>query len=306
MFGRHFLSLADFGRDDVLALIETALVLKRLQADKTPHEVLSQNALAMIFQKPSNRTRVSFEIGIWQLGGKAIVIRPDEIGLGEREAIPDVARVLARYVDAVMMRVLRHTDITEYAANSSVPVINGLSDLFHPCQAIADLLTIKEQKPELEGLKLCYIGDGNNVCNSLIIMCNLVGIGIRVACPKGFEPTISPDEWSYEVVNNPREAVVDCDVVYTDVWTSMGQEQETLHRLRAFEGYGVTEALLERSKADSIFLHCLPAHRGEEVDNFVVDGTRSRVFDQAENRLHAQKALLCHLLLKDFSAASLT
>ncbi len=190
MFGRHFLSLADFGRDDVLALIETALVLKRLQADKTPHEVLSQNALAMIFQKPSNRTRVSFEIGIWQLGGKAIVIRPDEIGLGEREAIPDVARVLARYVDAVMMRVLRHTDITEYAANSSVPVINGLSDLFHPCQAIADLLTIKEQKPELEGLKLCYIGDGNNVCNSLIIMCNLVGIGIRVACPKGFEPTI--------------------------------------------------------------------------------------------------------------------
>jgi ornithine carbamoyltransferase len=195
-----------------------------------------------------------------------------------------------------MMRVIRHADIVEFAEHATIPVINGLSDLYHPCQAISDMLTIEEHKGKLKGLKVCYVGDGNNVCNSLIVMCHLVGIELIVSCPKGYEPFVGPQEYPYQLITDPQKAVSGCDVIYTDVWTSMGQEDELRARRRAFEGYAVTQELISKGKDDVIFMHCLPAHRGEEVDEFVVDADYSVVFDQSENRLHAQKAVLALLM----------
>ena len=233
---------------------------------------------------------------MFQLGGQALNIRPTELEMGKRESIPDIAKAMSRYVDAVMLRVLKHTDLMEFSRASTVPVINGLSDLYHPCQAIADLLTVEEKKGKLRGLKLCYVGDGNNVANSLIYACAMLGVEMIVSCPKGYEPSIKQSDVEYSVETDPEKAVDGADVVYTDVWTSMGQESEALARLRAFDGYGVNVSLMNRAKDDAIFMHCLPAHRGEEVEAEVVDGPQSVVFDQAENRLHAQKALLVLLL----------
>ena len=305
MYAKHFLTLADYSAEEISEIISVALKIKAEKSAGKTHTALKGKTLAMVFQKPSNRTRVSFEVGTYQLGGKPLIIRPDEIQLGKRETIPDVAKVLSRYVDGVMMRVIRHRDIKEFAQASTVPVINGLSDLYHPCQAIADLLTIVEkcgnseaELNQLKGKKLCYVGDGNNVCNSLIIMANRVGLKIAVSCPEGYEPILKQNEFNYELIHDPTLAVKDADVVYTDVWTSMGQEEQELTRLRAFDGYTITEELLARAKDKVIFMHCLPAHRGEEVDNFVVDCKRSAVFDQAENRLHAQKAILSLLMSK--------
>ena len=306
MYGKHFLSLADYSSDEIKEIISVAFRIKAEHAKGKEHTYLKGKTLAMVFQKPSTRTRVSFEVGTYQLGGKPLIVRPDEIELGKREAIPDVSRVLSRYVDGVMMRVIRHREIKEFALASDVPVINGLSDRYHPCQAVADLLTIAEKHgvtqdsglDKIKGLKICYVGDGNNVCNSLIIMAKLVGLNIAVSCPSGYQPTISQSEGEYELISDPNLAVADADVVYTDVWTSMGQEDQELKRLRAFDGYTVTEDLLDKAGSDVIFMHCLPAHRGEEVDDYVVDSPRSVVFDQAENRLHAQKAILRLLMSK--------
>lgn len=292
----HFLTLTPYSRSSLLRLLELAVRLKSEQKAGVRHEHLRGKTLAMLFQKPSNRTRVSFEVGMYQLGGTAIVIRPDEIQMGKRETVADIARVLSRYVDAVMMRVLRHTDIQEFAQFATVPVINGLSDLEHPCQAFSDLLTIYEHIGRTEGLTLCYVGDGNNVCTSLIQLAHICGMKMVVCCPRGYEPVVSSDAAPYSVIYDPNEAVVGADVLYTDVWTSMGQEAELISRLRAFEGYTITNRLMQRANPNAIFMHCLPAHRGEEVDSEVLDGPASVVFDQAENRLHAQKAILLSLL----------
>jgi ornithine carbamoyltransferase len=296
MYGRHFLTLSHFTREEVLRILEVSLELKKAEKDGRPHRLLEGKALAMIFQKPSNRTRVSFEVGMYHLGGKTINLLPGEIKMGERETVADVSQVMSRYVQGVMMRVLRHTDITAFAQASSVPVINGLSDLFHPCQAVSDMLTIYEHKGRLEGLKLCYIGDGNNVCNSLILLAEKTGMEMVVSCPEGYEPYLDSKRCAYELIRDPHAAARGADVVYTDVWTSMGQEEETVKRLRVFEGYTISEELLSSARSDAIFMHCLPAHRGEEVEDAVIDGPRSVVFDQAENRLHAQKAVLVLLM----------
>ena len=292
---RHFIRIVDLSSSELILLLDNACELKAKLASKERHELLEGKTLAMVFQKPSNRTRVSFEVGMQQLGGKVLNIRPDEIQLGERESVADVARVLSRYVDCVMMRVLRHTDLEEFAKFSEVPVINGLSDLYHPCQAVADVLTIRENFGELAGTTITYVGDGNNVCTSLIYIAKLLEMNVRVACPEGYEPNLPAGDAPYQLFRDPVEAVKGAQVVYTDVWTSMGQEQETLARLRAFSGYTVTGKLLSEASKDAIFLHCLPAHRGEEVSDDAIESPKSKVFDQAENRLHAQKSILAWL-----------
>ncbi len=295
---RHFLSLDQYSDADLNEMLELSIKLKSEQKAGRGKPLLAGKALAMIFQKPSNRTRVSFEMGMYQLGGKAINVRPNEINLGVREPAKDVARVMSRYVDIIMMRVRDHRDLVEYAEYSSIPVINGLCDLYHPCQALSDILTIKEQKKKLEGLNFCYIGDGNNVCNSLIHACKAFGLKMTVSCPEGYEPTLSQEKWPYQIIHNPDQAIAGADVVYTDVWTSMGQEAETKIRLKKFKAYKITLDLFSKAKADAIFMHCLPAHRDEEVSDEVAEHPHSVIFDQAENRLHAQKAIMVRLLGK--------
>ncbi len=294
---KHFISLEDYSPDEVQEILSVSCDLKAKLKKGEQHNVLAGKSVIMLFQKPSNRTRVSFEIGIQQLGAYPIVLRPSEIQMGQREEISDIAKVFSRYGDGVMMRVIRHTDILEFAEHSEVPIINGLSDLYHPCQAVSDLQTIAEHKlspngGSLKGLRICYIGDGNNVCNSLILMAARSGMDITVCCPTGYEPSLRVKGAPYTVDHDPRSAVSEADVVYTDVWTSMGQEEENLNRLRAFEGFTVSVDLMEQARKDAIFMHCLPAHRGEEVDNAILESKYSVVFDQAENRLHAQKAVM--------------
>ncbi len=298
---KHFISLSDYSAEGVAEILSMSRDLKQKLKTGTSHNVLAGKSVILLFQKPSNRTRVSFEIGIQQLGAYPVILRPSEIQMGKREAISDIAKVFSRYADAVMMRVIRHTDILEFAKHSSVPVINGLSDLYHPCQAVSDLLTIAEHKApgpndSLRGLRICYVGDGNNVCNSLVLLAARTGMEITVSCPPGYEPMLRQSDAPFSVEHDPWKAVENADVVYTDVWTSMGQEEEGLKRLRAFEGYTVGVEMMERAAKDAIFMHCLPAHRGEEVDTAILESKYSVVFDQAENRLHAQKAVLALLL----------
>jgi ornithine carbamoyltransferase len=268
--------------------------------------VLVGKTLGMIFQKPSLRTRVSFEMGMAHLGGRAMYLSPQEIQLGQRESIADVARVLSRYVHGIMARVFAQADVEALAAHASVPVINGLSDFVHPCQALSDLFTIYERRGTLKGVTLAYVGDGNNVANSLLLAGSRVGMEIRVATPAGHEPDgqIVSDarKWARDAGGDvvldvdPRSAVRGADVVYTDVWTSMGQEAERETRLRLFRGYQVNQELLAMAKPDALVMHCLPAHRGEEITDEVIDGPQSIVFHQAENRMHLQKAILVSLL----------
>lgn len=268
---------------------------------------LEGKTLALIFQKPSNRTRVSFEVGMTQLGGHSIYLGPDDIKLGVREATKDVAAVLSRYADGIVARTFSHKDILELAANSRVPVINGLSDLLHPCQAMADVYTIKE-KVKTKKVKVAFVGDGNNVLHSLMHCCAKVGIDISIATPKGYEPkkdivketeTEAAKAGSRIVLSNdPKEAVKDADVIYTDVWTSMGQEKEREKRIKAFEAFQVNRALVSLAKKSCLVMHCLPAHRGEEITDEVLDGPNSIVIDEAENRLHVQKAILLKLLTR--------
>lgn len=302
MKGGHFISLADFTSDELRGVLDLAKRLKALKVAGAPHRLLDGKVLGMLFQKPSNRTRISFEVGMYDLGGSALNLRPDEINMGVRESVADVAQVLSRYVDAVMMRVLDHRDIQEFARYSKVPVVNGLSDVDHPCQAISDMLTVEEHKGSLAGKRFCYVGDGNNVCVALIHACKKLGLSMVVSCPHGYEPPLDRTEWSYELIHNAEHAVSGADVIYTDVWISMGQEKETELRLRRFAEHSVTPALMRAAAPNAIFMHCLPAHRGEEVDAEVMDGPQSVVFDQAENRLHVQKAVLCRLFGADLPA----
>ena len=300
--GRNCLTLAEFGPAEIRLILDEALHLKSLQKTGVPFQPLRGKTLAMIFQKPSNRTRVSFEVGMYQLGGHALPLSPQEIQMGKRETTSDIGESLARYADAIMARVFGHHEIEELARAAGVPIINGLSDLHHPCQALADLLTIREELGSLEGAKVTYVGDGNNVAHSLALGCALTGARLTIAHPKGHAPDPEIVKLAGELgaapalTQDPREGVANAAALYTDVWASMGQEAEAGERREKFAPYQVNEELMGHAAPDAIFLHCLPAHRGEEVSAGVIDGPRSRVFDQAENRMHAQKALLYLLL----------
>lgn len=297
---KNFLNVSDLSRIEVEGLIELAL---RMKNNKEAYSnSLKDKKVGLYFQKPSMRTRVSFEVGVIELGGHPINLLAEEIKIGSREPIKDVARVLSRYLDAIMLRVNRHSDLEEIALYSKIPIINGLSDLSHPCQALADIVTIREKKGS-SNIKMVYFGDGNNVCNSLIEICALLEIEFVVCCPVGYEPSISSRKHYYSIERDPLIAAKQSDVLYTDVWTSMGQEQESFQRKKIFAQYKVTSLIMSAAKDDAIFMHCLPAHRGEEVDDDVVESENSVVFDQAENRLHAQKALMSALITKELKSS---
>lgn len=297
----HLISILDV-EDKLGELVDKGIAIK----GKRYSEDLKGKSLAMIFEKSSTRTRVSFEVAMTQLGGHALYLSPDQMQLGRGETVEDTAKVLSRFVDGIVYRAFSHEMMVKLASNSTVPVINALDDLEHPCQIVADLMTIKEKKGRLKGLKLAYVGDGNNVCNSLLLAAPLVGMDIAVGCPKGYEPNMFEKareltkEKKYgtkvEVFEDPKKAIEGADVIYTDVWVSMGMEKEKGEREKLFLPYQVNNTLVKNAKEDFIFLHCLPAHRGLEVAPEVIDGEHSAVFDEAENRLHAQKAILLELM----------
>ncbi len=299
---KHLLSIADLTRDEIFEILKLAEKLKEERYKGLTTDYLKNKSLAMIFELPSTRTRVSFEVAMTDLGGHALYLNWNDLQLGRGEPIKDTARVLSRYVHAVMMRVRRHETLEEFAKYSTVPVINGLSNLEHPCQVLADLLTIYEYKGDFKDLTLVWIGDGNNVCNSLILASALTGMKMVVSTPKGYEPDERIVKKALDMGANliferdPKKAVRDADIIYTDVWVSMGQEAEREKRLRDFADYQVREELLKLSTDDVVVMHCLPAHRGEEITDEVMEGKHSIVFDQAENRLHAQKAILLKLI----------
>ncbi len=296
---RDFLQIPDFSKDELLALFDLADRMKAGKYDKKP---IAGKTLAMIFMKASTRTRVSFEVGTYQLGGHALFLSPRDVQLWRGEPIADTARVLSRYVDGIMIRTFAHQDIEELAKYADVPVINGLTDLVHPCQVLADLLTVRQHvKKPLEQLTVAWIGDGNNMANSWINAAYRFGFELRIACPEGYEPADHLVERAKKhativITRDPAEAVKGADVVNTDVWASMGQEDEQKQRERAFRGFTVNSALMKKADKAAIFLHCLPAHRGEEVAADVIDGSQSRVWDEAENRLHIQKAIMAALM----------
>lgn len=302
MHGRDLISIADLSPQDVQRVVDTALQTKNGRS----LSILGGKALALLFEKPSLRTRVSFDVAMQQLGGHTLYLSPAEVGLGEREPVADVARVLSRYVDAIAARTFKHETVEELARWADVPVINALSDGEHPCQALADLLTIYEKKGRWRGLVLSFVGDGNNVARSLMLGATLVGMDFRIAAPRGHristalvdkaESLAAASGAAVVCVESPQEAVRGADVVYTDVWTSMGQEEERAERRRSFDGYQVNAELLALASPDAIVMHDLPAHRGEEIADEVIEGPQSVVFDQAENRLHAQKAVLALIL----------
>lgn len=302
----HLLCLQDYSKDEIYQILSLSLKLKDMQQMNMPHPFLKGKTLAMIFTKSSTRTRVSFEVGIHQLGGHGLFLSSDDIQLGRGETIEDTAKVLSRYVDGIMIRTYDQQDVVDLARFGNIPIINGLTDSYHPCQILADLLTIYEAKGRLSNLKLAYIGDGNNIANSLIIGCTKVGMDIAIGCPVGYEPddqiiamgagNTKLSNCRITVTNSPIEAIKDADIVYTDVWASMGQEEEEDIRHKAFSPYQVNAELFSLAKPDAVFLHCLPAYRGKEVTSEVIDGPRSFVFDEAENRLHVQKAVMVLLM----------
>jgi len=306
MKGKSLASLYDLTKEEIEQIFKTSELLKLQSLRGQEHPLLKGKTLAMIFEKPSTRTRVSFEVGMWQLGGYALYLSASDLQLGRGETIADTAQVLSRYVDGIMARVFSHRTILDLIKYSKVPVVNGLSDFSHPCQGLADLFTIYEKKGRLSGLKLAYVGDGNNVAHSLIYGCSKVGIDIAVASPKGYEPNPKVVSEGREeakrkgkvvtVTNDPVEAVLGADVVYTDVWASMGKEKEHEERVKLFKPYQVNAELVKRAKQDYLFMHCLPAHRGEEVTDEVADSKNSVIFDQAENRMHTQKALMALIM----------
>jgi ornithine carbamoyltransferase len=298
---RDFLTVRDLSSEEIGILLKRAIELKSgRDANKCP---LIGKSIGLLFEKASTRTRVSLEVGIYQLGAQAIYMNPKEIQIGRGETIYDTARVLSRYLSAIVIRTFSHNTIIEFASHSSIPVINGLSDLHHPCQALADLMTIIEKKGQLKDIRFAYIGDGNNVVNSLIEAAFRMEIDLAIACPKGCEPdpdvlkqAMASANSEITILKDPKEAVYKADVVYTDVWVSMGQEKEAVKKKRRFKGYQLNSKLLSYAKEDAIVLHCMPAHRGEEITDEVIDSPQCAVFDQAENRLHTQKALLEFLL----------
>ncbi|MGQ9473987.1 MAG: ornithine carbamoyltransferase [Candidatus Caldatribacteriaceae bacterium] len=303
--GKHFLDLADFSREDLLFILQWAEDLKKRWMAGERSRILEGKTLALLFEKPSLRTRVSFEVAMRQMGGESFYLSPQEVGLGKREAVKDVAQVLSRMVDGIVLRTFDHENILEMARYSLVPVINGLSDLHHPCQVLGDLLTIQEKRGTLK-VKICFVGDGNNVCHSWIVAAAVLGLNLTVSTPPQYKPKEEIWFWAqrkskeskaiilYE--ENPQKAVQGVEVIYTDVWASMGKENEIEERIRVFAPYQVNETLLREASSQVIVMHCMPAHRGQEITDEVIDGPHSVVLEEAENRLHAQKALLALFL----------
>jgi ornithine carbamoyltransferase len=302
MKGKSLASLHDLTKEEIEQILKTSDLLKLQLYRGQEHSLLKGKTLAMIFEKPSTRTRVSFEVGMWQLGGYALYLGAGDLQLGRGETIGDTAQVLSRYINGIMARVFAHQTILDLVKYSRVPVINGLSDYSHPCQVLADLFTVYEKKGKLSGLKLAYVGDGNNVAHSLIYGCSKMGMTVVLGCPKGYEPDSQVVARGKEeakrngcevvVTNDPKEAVKGADAIYTDVWASMGKEKEQEERVKIMKPYQVNRDLVRLAKEDYIFMHCLPAHRGEEVTNEVADSRNSVIFDEAENRMHTQKALM--------------
>lgn len=300
--GKHFINLEDFTANELQYLIEEAQNLKSKVKSKEEINLLKDKIMVMYFAKPSLRTRLSFEIGMKKLGGDAYVLKQDEIILGKRESIEDSANVISRYCDLVMIRTFAHEDIENFAKHSKVPVINALTDLSHPCQIMADLLTIKEHFGKLDGLTLSYIGDGNNVCNSLLIGCSMLGLNIKVGCPKGYEPNkdyinlakeYAKENGTFvEILNNVKNASSGADILYTDVWASMGQEDEKEMRKEIFKNYQINNTLLKNANDNAIILHCLPAHKNEEISEEVFDKNANTIYEEAENRMYAQMAII--------------
>ena len=302
MKGKDLISIHDLTLEEVNQIFEVSKTLKQKQLTGESHRVLEGKTLGMIFTKPSTRTRISFETGIYQLGGIGMYFGPNDLQLGRSESISDTAKVLSRYLDGIMIRTFAHQDVIDLAEGASIPVINGLTDLLHPCQVLADLFTILEKKGKLKGLKLAYIGDGNNMAHSLLNGCSKVGMHISIASPSGYKPNAdivnnAKKNAKYmgskvEILDDPVKAVKNADIVYTDVWASMGQESEAAERRKKFMRYQVNPKLVKNAKDDYLFMHCLPAHRGDEVVNEVADSPNSVIFDEAENRLHVQKAIM--------------
>jgi ornithine carbamoyltransferase len=300
--GRDFTRVADWTGEELERTLDLADELKQQQKRREQHHLLPGRTLGMIFQKPSTRTRVSFEVGIAQLGGTGLYLSAGDLQLGRGETLKDTATVLSRYLDAIMIRTFAQEDVEELARHASIPVINGLTDSAHPCQALADVMTIRERLGRLDGVTVAYLGDGNNVCASLMVTAAKLGLNFRAATPEGYEPSAEAVEiarkaatesgTTIELLTDPREAAAGADVLYTDVWTSMGQEEERERRLRDLAGFGIDNELVALANEDAIVLHCLPAHYGEEITEDVLYGPQSAVWDQAENRLHAQKALM--------------
>ena len=302
----HFISIHDITKDEFNHLMDLGFRLKKETKMGIAHPILKGKVLGMIFTKSSTRTRISFETGMYQLGGYPIFLSSHDIQLGRGESIYDTANVLSRFLDGIMIRTYKHSDVTELAENAAIPVINGLTDLLHPCQVLADLLTISEYKGDLKGKKLCYVGDGNNMAHSLLYGCTKVGMDISIATPDKYkcDETVMNNALKIaaetgskvEFTNNPKQAMENADAVYTDTWVSMGMEAEKQQRIKDFAGFEVNRELMDIAKPDAMFLHCLPAYRGYEVSADVIDGKQSAIFDEAENRLHAQKAVMATLM----------
>lgn len=303
---KDLLTINALTTEEIADILTLSAELKKKQKNRQMDCPLIGRTLGMFFEKPSTRTRVSFEVGIYQLGGQAIVLPVSDLQIGRGETIADTARVLSRYIDAIVIRTFEHKIVEEWAEHAAIPVINGLTDMHHPCQSLADVFTIKEKKGSLKGLKLTYIGDGNNVAHSLIEICAKTGVDISLACPKGYEPDkrivkdaiedAKKQGSSINIFADPIKAANNADILYTDVWASMGQEKEHKKRLKIFKDYQLNKKLLKSAKPDALVMHCLPAHRGEEITEDVLEGTNSVIFDQAENRLHTQKAVMLRLM----------
>ncbi len=298
---KHLLKLADLTREEILSILNLADQLKYERKHGIFKDYLKGKKLGMIFQKSSTRTRVSFEVGMYELGGNALFLSNRDLQIGRGEPVQDTARVLSRYLDAIMIRTFAQSEVEDLARYGSIPVINGLTDYCHPCQVLADLMTIRERKGAFKGLKMCFIGDGNNMANSLMVGAVKTGMSFSIACPEGYEPDAQLMAWAKEngtftLTRSVQEAAEDADVLYTDVWASMGQEEEKAKREKAFAGYQVNEETMRAAKPDAMVLHCLPAHRGEEITADVFEAHADEIFEEAENRLHAQKAVLCKVM----------
>lgn len=298
---KNLLKMSDLSKDEIIDILNLADQLKYELKHNIPHNKLAGKSLGMIFQKASTRTRVSFETGMYQLGGNPLFLSSSDLQIGRGEPVEDTARVLSRYLDGIMIRTFEQKEVEDLAAYGSIPVINGLTDYCHPCQVLADLMTIREHKQQFDGLKMCYIGDGNNMANSLIVGGLKVGMKVSVACPENYHPHENVLEFAknfkdFTLTDKPAEAAVDADVIFTDVWTSMGQEKERLEREKAFKGYQVNDEILKLAHGDCMVQHCLPAHRGEEITAEVFEAHADEIFDEAENRLHAQKAVMVKVM----------
>ena len=295
---KHLLKMLDLSSEEIVEILNLADQLKYEQKHGIEHKLLAGKSVGLIFEKASTRTRVSFEVGTYQLGGQPIFLSSKDMQIGRGEPVQDTARVLSRYLDCIMIRTFAQSEVEDLAKYGSIPIINGLTDFCHPCQILADLMTIREFKGKLEGLKMCFIGDGNNMMNSLIVGALKTGMSISVACPEGYEPHEDVLAFAkefgdkFKMFRTPKEAVVDADVVITDVWASMGQEGEAEKRKKAFDGYQVNDELMKLAKPDAMIQHCLPAHRGEEITEEVFEAHADEIFEEAENRLHAQKAVM--------------